>query len=50
MSFYPLVKLRRASSKSQLDGADFTCEVEVTTELVAVLDKCDYLRTINNSS
>lgn len=48
MSFYPLVKLRRASSKSQLDGADFTCEVEVTTELVAVLDKCDYLRTINN--
>lgn len=48
MSFYPLVKLRRASSNSHLNGADFTCEVEVTRELVSVLDKCDYLRAINN--
>jgi|TARA_Y100000780_G_scaffold105439_1_gene95755 hypothetical protein len=51
VSFFPLVKLRRASTVSKLDGAVFTCSVEITPELkLTIEDSRAYLKEFNGSS
>ncbi len=50
VSFYPLVQLRRASSDSKLDGAEFKCEVKVTDQLLSVIQSSRmYLREVDGS-